>query len=435
MVVARRRYVLPLLAALLVAGGTSLVAQEADATAGESRSARADDAARGARRVLLFVEPAPQSRFTELELGLLTDSLFASLAPHRETVAVVDWSRTPDGRERTGDESARADPDERRRTQLAFENGCDLWLAVRFTGSPQEPGYEAFGLDLVTRKVALDLAVELDVELRTRDLARRFWTDLVEALLANLETPELGTRVTFVGIEGTTIGGVTADEIELGADGTATLTLPNPNVYTWRAVRRGYDVERGVLEVGDDPVTVRIDQSPAARNHADVALSTLNYLSVAYARYLIPDYLFARARLLTYVVGYSFLASSTQRVSFVSEPLSELSLQVAGYYLPPDLTVRGYAGVSGGVRIVHARSLFGLEPIAPVTAGLVVGGELSLLPRLSVWLELLPTILISRDPIFLAGSIDSDTDSFVIPDIGIGLLDALRFAAGGRFTW
>lgn len=419
-----RRTVFALLLAAIVAG--------APMSAQQSESSGAPE---GARRVLLFLATSDDARYTARELGLVRDSLLAALASYRDTVAVVEWSATESGREQTRGGYTQREFGDRERTELAFENGCDIWLAVSIDGSSDAPAYGAYALDLVTRKAALDLEVAGGAALRTRDLARRFWADLVDALVADLETPELGTRVTFTGVSGTRIAGITDEEIELDEDGTASLTLPNPNVFSWRAVRLGYDIKTGVLEVGDEPKTVALDQERAPRNQVDAGLSTLNYFSASYARYIFPGYLFARAGVVTYVVGYSFLASETQRISLVSEPLSHLSLQLAGYFIAPDRRVRAYAGISGGLRIVHSRLLFGLEPIAPVTAGVLAGAELKLLPRLSGWFELNPTILFARDPRILAGSIDSDVEGVVIPNIGIGLLDVLRFSAGVRYRW
>ncbi len=377
----------------------------------------------GARRVLLFFEVAEGAQYGESEVVLLRESLFASLAEYREELAVVQWT------------GARKPGDDGERTVLALDYGCDLWLSVTVSGSFESPAYQATAFDLVTRKYPLELTVEPDQRLRTRDLAGRFWSDIGTELVANLERPEFGTEITFVGVPMTRITGVGDRRIVLDQDGRAVSRLPNPNVYTYRATRLGYETVSGVLIVGDDAETVELHQVPAPRHVVDLGLSTLSYPSVSYGYHLLPDYLFAKVGLTTYVAGIYLLGETEERNLLVSEPMTEFYLQLGAYFIASDKPIRGYAGGLAGIRMVHSPFLVGLDPLAKYFAGTLLGMEFEPFESVLGFLEWTPVFLFSDAPALLASGFPAGYHPMGLMNWVQGILDPIRYRVGVRFKW
>jgi hypothetical protein len=190
-----------------------------------------------------------------------------------------------------------------------------------------------------------------------------------------------------------------------------------------------------VLAVGDDDATIELEQAQAPRNQIAGGLFTLNFPTVSYARYLIPGYLYAQARLVTWVAGYAFRDRRDGGFGFVSEPLTEISIGAGSYAIPPDRRLRAYGGVFGGIRLVHSSQLFGLEPIAPAIAGVVLGVEIEPFAGIFGFFELAPTMLISTAPQLLAGAVADEHDFPIVPTASIGYLDPFRFSLGVRYRW
>ncbi len=424
MVALRRRRIRrgALLGALFLLAALGLSAQEASGAAADA--GQDPGAEPQARRILVFLDFAPESDYSTQEAVLLRESLMASLSARQEYLSVVEWPETD------------VPETDRERTLAAFDLGCDSWLAVTVTGSVEEAGYQALAFDLVARKYPLDYGLTLTQPLRTRDLQRRFWGEMATELSLSMSVPEAGTEITFVGEPGTVIVGAGDTKIALGETGRATVVLPNPNVYRFRATRVNFDPLTETLVVGDDPQTVVLDQQPAPRHIVDVGLSTLNFPTASYGYYLLPNYIFAKIGFTSYVAGF-YLMSETgeERRLFVSEPLTEIHLQAGSYFTPADREVRGYAGAIGGMRVIHSVFLVGLEPIAPFYAGPFVGFEFEPLAKILGFFEWSPVMLFSEVPTLLGSSVPRGYDPMAVVDFGIGLVEFLRYRVGVRYQW
>ncbi|MFW5844172.1 MAG: hypothetical protein ACOCW6_09610, partial [Spirochaetota bacterium] len=222
-----------------------------------AQDAEPEDGWQGARRVLVFLSFAPDSSYSAIEAIQIRESLFAEFAAHQKSIAAVEWP-------------GEGAPDDRARTLEALEFGCDSWLSVEITGSSGGAGYTARAFDLVTRKRAVDYELQLQQPLRSRDLQRRFWDEMLIELADTLAVPEFGTRITFVGRPGTVIRGAGSAALTLDEEGRTTVELPNPNVYRFRATRTGYNPLTETLVVGDSPKTVNLEQLRAPRHILDV---------------------------------------------------------------------------------------------------------------------------------------------------------------------
>jgi hypothetical protein len=404
---------------LLVALGLS--AQE---TSGTTAAGQSPDAEPQARRILVMLSFAPESDYSPQEAVLLRESLMASLSARQEYLSVVEWPE------------ADFPETDRERTFAAFDLGCDSWLAVTVTGSVEEAAYQALAFDLVARKYPVEYEMSLSQPLRTRDLQQRFWAEMTEELSLSMSVPESGTEITFVGEPGTVIVGAGDTEIALGETGRTTVVLPNPNVYRFRATRINYDPLTETLVVGDDPQTVVLDQQPAPRHIVDLGLSTLNFPTASYGYYLLPNYIFAKIGVTSYVAGFYLLSETgEERRLFVSEPLTEIHLQAGSYFTPADRDVRGYAGAIGGMRIIHSVFFLGLEPIAPFYAGPFVGFEFEPVAKILGFFEWSPVMLFTEVPTLLGSSVPAGYDPMGVTDFGIGLVEFLRYRVGVRYQW
>jgi hypothetical protein len=367
---------------------------------------------------------APESDYSPQEAVLLRESLMASLSARQEYLSVVEWPE------------ADFPETDRERTFAAFDLGCDSWLAVTVTGSVEEAAYQALAFDLVARKYPVEYEMSLSQPLRTRDLQQRFWAEMTEELSLSMSVPESGTEITFVGEPGTVIVGAGDTEIALGETGRTTVVLPNPNVYRFRATRINYDPLTETLVVGDDPQTVVLDQQPAPRHIVDLGLSTLNFPTASYGYYLLPNYIFAKIGVTSYVAGFYLLSETgEERRLFVSEPLTEIHLQAGSYFTPADRDVRGYAGAIGGMRIIHSVFFLGLEPIAPFYAGPFVGFEFEPLTNILGFFEWSPVMLFTEVPTLLGSSVPPGYEPMGVADFGIGLVEFLRYRVGVRYQW
>ncbi len=277
-------------------------------------SAAQEGAARQ-RRLLLFFSVDAAGRFAQAEQRLLYESLLARLASPEAPFRVLEWG----GKE--------IPPDDAGLTEATLERGCDAWAAIKLLRSAESPGYRLRSFDLVTRKQVADRTVERDTPLRPRDLERRFWDEAASSLSESFQAVEFNTRVTFHGAPGTVVTGLPGRPVVLGDEGTAEAVLPNPSFYAVRATHRLYRPSNVTFAVRDDPLTLDLRQERAPRYMLEGGLATMNFLSADAGIYALPNYVFVKIGLTTYVLGLSLARGEGESV-FVSEPLTDLRLQV-----------------------------------------------------------------------------------------------------------
>jgi hypothetical protein len=398
--------------------GSALLATAQDA----SPDAGSEAGGQAARRVLVFLSFAPDSSYGATQTVQIRESLYAAFASYRKSITAVEWP-------------GEGAPDDRVRTLEALDYGCDSWLSVEITGSSDGAGYTARAFDLVTRKYPVDYELQLEQPLRSRDLRRRFWDEMLTELTDTLSVPDSGTRITFVGRPGTVIRGAGSAALTLDEEGRTTVELPNPNVYRFRATRLGYNPLTETLVVGDAPKTVVLEQARAPRHIVDVGLSTLSYPTASYGYYLLPNYIFAKIGFTSYVAGFYLLGETQEPSLWVSEPLTEFHLQLASFFSPADVEIRGYAGAVGGLRLMHSTFLFGLEPLAPFFFGPLLGVEFEPFASILGFVEWSPVMLLSDETRLLSSAFPAGYEPMAVTNFGIGLVDFLRYRVGVRFQW
>jgi hypothetical protein len=282
----------------------------------------------------------------------------------------------------------------------------------------------------VTRKQVADQTVTRDTALRPRDLERRFWDEAASTLSESFQAVEFNTRVTFEGAPGTVVAGLPGRPIVLGEAGRAETLLPNPSLYKVRATHRLYRPSSVTFAVKDAPLTVDLRQERAPRWMYEGGLATLNFMTAAGGVYFLPNYAFAKIGLTTYVLGFSFAGGGEDSL-FVSEPLTDLRLQVGSYLSRPDAAIRWYGAAGGVLRVMHGQGHFGLEPVAPLAFQLTLGLESKPWKAASVFFEAAPTAYFSRDPDLLAASYP-ESYNFTGSVREWGVMDFYSYRAGVR---
>ena len=374
-----------------------------------------------ARRVLLVFDFEPGAAYTQIEQRLLYESLLQALTGASERLLVLEW----DGE---------ALADERARSDAALERACDGWVAVRMDGSFQAAAYRLEAYDLATRKRVAQGEYAREPPLRLRDLESRFWDEAVAGLADGFASVEYGTRVVLRGTPGTAVAGLAAAPLALEQDGELALVLPNPSVYSFRATHPRHNPVNRTFILGDEPLEIELEQQPAPRFFAEGYLVSLSAPGIGAAWYLLPNRLYLRADLSSYLLGlyFAFGRDEEDPPLLQSRPLSTLHLGAGSYLNRPEARVRLYGGAAAVLRIVHARGLFGLEPIAPLAAELTLGTEVAAWRRLNLYIEAAPTWYFSRDPELLASSYPSYHSAFHAVKVPGGLIDFLGFRLGLR---
>ena len=359
--------------------------------------------------------------YTPTEQRLLYESLLHALSHLAEGLQVIEWDGEPL-------------PDERTRSDAALERGCDGWVAVQLSGSFQAAAYRLEAYDLAARKRVAQAEYSREAPLRLRDLESRVWDEAVTSLADGFASVEYGTRVLLRGVPGTAVAGLSDEILAIGRVGDLTLVLPNPSVYSFRATHPRHNPVNRTFLLRDRPLEIELDQQPAPRYFAQGFLSTLNAPGIGAGVYLLPNRVYLRSDLTTYFVGLYLNPDRDEGNApvFQSRPLSTLHLGVGSYLNRPEARVRLYGGAGAMVRIVHARGLFGLEPIAPLAAELSLGTEVAAFRRLNLYVESAPTWYFSRQPDLLGGSYPAYHSAFHAVRVPGGLIDFLCFRVGLR---
>ncbi len=373
------------------------------------------------RRLLTVIEFGPGASFDEPTREHLRASLISTLTEQQTEAMVILYE----------DEAPASN---RELTETALAEGSSAWLLVTIEGSAERASYRSVAFDLVARKYLFEIEKQLDQGVRTRDLARRFWSEIAALLGETLQTVIPGTEITFLGEPGTKVTGISDEPIVLEEDGRAVRTLINPNYYEYRATRVGYFPVEGVLIVGDASATVELDQRKATRHTIEGGLTTLNFPTVAYRYDIIPQWVFAGAFVTSYSLGYSLADSGEETRLFVSVPLHEIRLVAGGFFLPVDARVRPYGALFGGTRVVTADEFSGLDPWTRVQAGVILGTEFPLYRRIVGYAEYYPTMLFSSAPDLLFASYAWNARPLVTRT-EFGHIEYEGFRVGVRWRW
>ena len=347
------------------------------------------------RRLVLFFEVAPNAEFTDQQESLLYESLLSSLTNASDRVAVL---------ENPGDA---VPADDQQKTSITEDIGADSWLHVVAGGDFELISIQARCLDLLNGIIAFELNLEKEILRGTRELGLLMWNEVQESAADYFDKAlNMENRIgdlTFQTLPGTRITGVARRSLKASESGTATAEVPLPATLQFRASKPGYWPVEGYIYMDQPEKTVVLDQKPGVRVALDFYLNNFNFPGFDLTYFLVPETLFAKTGILTYLAGF-VLGGDEERDVYVSISLSHYNLSLGFYLNAPDRYVRPYFAAGVFWRIITARGYWGFEPIAPFGFQPILGFEYSRQPRYKLFFEYAPMV-------HWTGS-DLDTDHF-----------------------
>lgn len=375
------------------------------------------------RRLMLVVGQELGAGFGEGEIALISRSMLLALRDARPDLVLVEPLRRP---------AAGSDEESSR---LAEESGADCWIRVELSGSRTAPVLRARSFDLFDAAVVIDRTVRRTdgAELSVMNLPGERWVDLA-ALLAGAYPPRAsagvpardpGAATLFLrALPGTVVklsGGAEASAT-IGPEGTGQIDLAGPVICELRATHPGSSPVRRRIFVQSDR-DLALEQKPVARFAIDASL-LIAWPGVAFSWSPLPDRLFLRAGVTTYLVGLVLQSDAM----FSSDPLTNLDILAGVYVGAIDRPLRVYAGLGGFLRFVHASDWpLSLEPLAPAGLQAVLGLETSIGGVARVFVEHEPMLYATAYPELFRASVGSSGAGWVFfPQAALQLL-SFRF--------
>jgi hypothetical protein len=324
------------------------------------------------RRLMLVVGQADAAGLTEEELAVVSRSLLLALQEARADLVMAEPARKAQ------------DPSDDGMSRLAEESGADCWMLVEISGAEKEPVFRVRSRDVLNGSTVIDATVRRQAgeTISVMSLPNERWDDL-SALLsgayvareaADLPVRDPGSALLMVrALPGTVLSFSGGAKAIVGPDGAAEVSLPAPAAYELRAAHaRSASVQRSLFIQSDRELA--IEQKPASRFAVD-AYAQICWPGLAVSFFPVPERLFVRAGLTTYLVGLVLRPEAV----FTSDPLTNLDTMAGWYMSPASAAARVYVGAGGFLRFVHAPGWpMRMEPLAPAGAQLVLGAETSI---------------------------------------------------------
>lgn len=348
------------------------------------------------RRLLLVAAQKAGFGLAAEDLILASRSMLLALQEARPDLVLVEPARP----------AASAADEEM--TTLAGESGADCWLLVELSGSREQPSLRVRSFDILSSDAVVDKTIRRREggSFSTAGLAFERWED-VSALLAGTFPPRAAAAVetanagvsawlTVRALPGTVVTIVRGGKgrATAGEDGAARLEVPTlPAIVEVRAVKHGYLPVRQTLYARTDR-EIAVEQEPAPRLAIDASL-LMAWPGAAVVWSPVPEFLFVRAGLTTYLLGLVLREDAL----VTTDPFSNVDL-LAGFYLgPADSAVRFYAGAGAFLRLVHAPNrLIGIDPLAPFGLQAVVGAEAPISSSAKIFAEVEPMLYVTGYP-------------------------------------
>jgi len=321
------------------------------------------------RRLMLGVAQSGSIGLTDEELTIASRSMLLALQETRADLILVEPARRL------------ADPSDGGMSQLAEESGADCWMLVDISGSKSELVFRIHSRDILSGSTVIDTTIRRQAgeELSMMVLPYERWQDL-SGLLAGAYLPreatdlpsrDPGSAVLIVRVlPGTVLTFSGGTKATVGLDGAAEVTLPVPAAYQIQAALRGSSTVKESLFIQSNRA-LAIEQARVPRFAID-ASALICWPGLAVSFFPLPEWMFVRAGLTTYIVGLAFRPEEL----FFSDPLTNLDLLGGIYVNPAYSPVRAYAGLGGFLRFVHAAGWpMRLDPLAPAGFEAVLGIE------------------------------------------------------------
>lgn len=353
------------------------------------------------RRLMVFYEVLPQAELSRREAILLYESLLIDLSDAGERMAVKEY----------GGEQVPASDEAR--NAAAERLAADSWLHVGVSGNPGLLRLEVRALDMLSGRTILQQSMKKEMLRGVRDLQRGFWSEL-SAALAEYFTSAIsmdmnrGTLV-FEGLPGTLIRGSAWKRLRLDEQGRVSIPVPLPATLPYRATRAGFLPEEGHVYMDQTRKVVLLQQEQGVRLAVDVYLNNLSYPGASLNYFFVPDTVFGRIGVLSYLIGLQLDDSEEGSGGiFTSHSLSNLGMSFGVFLNAPDRDFRPYFALGAAWRFVTARGYWGLEPVSPFALQPLLGCEYARSRKVKVFAEYAPYFYWAPDKDLFALSLPLD---------------------------
>lgn len=358
------------------------------------------------RRLVLYFEIEAGAGFTPQQATLLYESLMTSLSDASDRIALLEY------------EEAGIPAGDQEKSMAAEKIGADSWLHVTVGGDFESAELRVRCLDLLNGLIAFELDLKKELIRGTRELGMLFWNEVEEAARDYFEQAlNLENRIgdlTFQALPGTRIRGFGRRRLKVMEDGTAAVEVALPSTIPFRATKPGYWPVEGQIYVDQPEKSIVIEQTPGDRIALDIYLNNFNFPGFDFAYFLVPDMVYAKTGILTYLIGFVLESGGDiDSEVFVSYSLNHFNLALGFYLNAPDRFFRPYFSAGAFWRIVTARGYWGFEPIAPFGLQPVFGFEYARQKRYKLFFEYAPMVYwtgSSEDTFLFESSISSDND-------------------------
>ncbi|HVP18681.1 MAG TPA: hypothetical protein VMU36_06760, partial [Spirochaetia bacterium] len=277
--------------------------------------------------------------------------------------------------------------------------------------------------DLLYNIKALDFSVSRSEGFSMLDIYRERWDDVISRVAKKYPPivsheysrgPPAPVTLTIHAVPGTTISGLSPKPLSVDGSGTATIQLPSPAPYSFRAVAGGYVPSRTDIYLdGETEMTLEQVRSPWLK--LDAAFLDGFFPGVS-ASFSIPSWpLFARVGYTTFRAGLALNTMDKNNGQILASlPLSQVTLLLGIYLNPEDSEGRWYLGAGPLLRfsLPSGGQVPVTDALLPWGVQLVAGREFALAGALRFFVEYAPTGYITPEPALFVDSFGRNQGTF-----------------------
>jgi len=403
-------------------------------------SLSAQEAQPAPRRVMLFFEQYVHPDFNDQVSLLFYETLRLKLGTASETVVVVEFKE------------ATVPDNEEDRSEAARAQRADSWVSVRLSGGKDALTLETAGFDLIASALVFEYTLEKPLERGSRDLERRFWNEIADSVREHfwqggkrIAQAAVRGEVTVVAAPKTKVYGLTRKPVKVGEEGRIGVEILVPTTVELKAYRRGFWPAKQQFFVESPDQVITLDQERGARMALDFYLKNFQFPGFSFSYYIIPNYLYARVGLMSYLLGLNLNDDQRWGGLIISRPLNHLHLSLGLYLGRADRNFRWYTSLGLFTRIITALQYgIAFEPIAPIGVQPLIGLEYSRNMRRRWYLEYAPLWYFTDNPLMMLASFPPgyEPTGYLFPgyapitigklSINYGVIEMLNFQIGLR---
>lgn len=320
----------------------------------------------------------------------------------------------------------------------AREIDADSWLYIRVSGGLEEIRIHAETYDILKKNTIGAHKIEPAFGIDERALVRGIWDELITVIREEYHKVVDKTEVLFQGVPGTKIRGLPDLRPVIGESGSAALSLPSPGSYSYTAVLPGYYTEAGSFYLGIEGTEIELGQMRSPRFSLEIFLSNFQFPGLFFSYFPIPGILSVGGGFVTQAASLYLVDDAVPLVD--SNPVSVINAAFRLYLNTPIERFRVCGGIGGFLRILHTRTVFGLESTAPGGADLSLGFEFRLSRKFRIVGQYNPALYFSPYPERFIRMVFPDQyyEEGGVPGFiffSRGGIDLLRFSGGIKFLW